>query len=77
MFTIEHPTRRQFFLDAMTEENMYDWLDSIRESQAKPDTSFKYAEFYQTLGIEETATPIQIKKAYRKLVSSYSVSASM
>ncbi|RZK14365.1 MAG: J domain-containing protein, partial [Hymenobacter sp.] len=31
----------------------------------------EYKDYYKTLGIEKTATPEQVKKAYRKLARQY------
>jgi hypothetical protein len=67
-FEVVHEERRTFYLQASTEEEKYEWIEAISAASAGPvNAPVTVQLYYDTLELPETASLIQIKKAYRKL----------
>lgn len=67
-FEVVHEERRTFYLQANTEEEKYEWIETISAASLGPvNAPITVAMYYETLELPETASLIQIKKAYRKL----------
>lgn len=67
-FEVQHDERRTFYLQADTEEDKYDWIEAISAASMGPvNAPITVSQYYEILQLPESASLMDIKKAYRKL----------
>jgi DnaJ-domain-containing protein 1 len=63
-----HDERRDVCFDAVSEEDKYEWIRFITRAAVGPvNAPVTVHTYYEALGLDESATENEVKKAYRKL----------